>query len=127
MILKLKSGKNWLGTVNNVARYGSMPLIMTSITSHGAYIHHQTEIAVLLQNCLPKSGQPKCGNSDSFLGGLYLCDWGNRRIKQLSGLSFGGRSTLGMVDFKQMSFQAQDPTSLAFDRDSKMLYVSRGP
>lgn len=122
--LSLLVGQRWLGSHT----YGSMPLRVEQFRAHRGIYHASTEVGVAIEACLP-SGGGNCGNQP-FKGGLFVCDWGNRRLKQLTATvaapHFGARATLGMTDFAAMSTALQDPKAVAFDRHTGQLYVAAG-
>ena len=86
----------------------------------------------MLQACVPPaegSGTPnECANANNFQGGFFICDWANRRLKQLAGLNFE-TETLNMSHFSSMnpsSSLVQDPRGLLLDRASATVYISHG-
>jgi hypothetical protein len=90
--LTLLAGKRWLGS----QAYGSMPLRVEQLTAHRGVYRPSIEVGVALQaHCFGGN----CGNPSAFAGGLFVCDWANRRLKQLTGSNgatdFGARPTLG--------------------------------
>ena len=113
--------------------YGSRPLRLVRYTAHRGTWDVQIEIGVAMQGCLPSSNI-ECGNRYRFQGGLFLCDWANRRLKQLTGLTYN-KATLQMSDFVAMnrgSAPLQDPLGILLDRHSvdpaapATVYVSHG-
>jgi len=119
--------KGWLR-----GNYGSRPLQITKISAHRGTWEVAVEVAVVLQACVPPaegSGTPnECANANNFQAGFFICDWANRRLKQLAGLNFE-TETLNMSHFSSMnpsSSLVQDPRGLLLDRASATVYISHG-